>query len=528
MQSLENHFGSRLGYGEQIQNHRRPVFRSSGIFPVVKNKQYSSRIVFLGYWFLKRGIKEVGLLATLRNRSGNILTRNYSSIDTAKSFVIELSSMLHEINFSKSEFLGSIEFEIFSSRDMVYPYPAMVLNYYNQYFVTTVHTIERIYNDIEDLKENEDSKVPEAGFDIYSNEDIESFISAVNGSIQNNDLIIDYNVINHNSQSFSGNFSLGKIAPYETIHVKLNDHIPNLRKILDGKEGTISFTHNFEGIFPRFLAGNIQNSFPSVSFTHSYYDCTKCVKESDYWYRINEKYNDSSVSIPLFVNDNFFTDLVLYPNFSPSIFSISISFHDNMGNVIKEMPNFLEVNSNDQIFSKIKFKEIFKRYDIPSDTAKSAYITANWKDGRIPARLKFGLNVGISGKQSKLPCNICFASIAGNPNIETKPGSFHWGALLNIGNSVVAISNASPLKQYTRDANVTLTFFRESDSNFIERKITIPPFGQTIIETEKDSELKEFLQKKSGWVTIRADNPYVFGYYFDFHPSGSVAGDHVF
>ena len=43
----------------------------------------------------------------------------------------------------------------------------------------------------------------------------------------------------------------------------------------------------------------------------------------------------------------------------------------------------------------------------------------------------------------------------------------------------------------------------------------------------KDFKLNEFL-KTEGWVTIKANNPYVTGYYFNMNSSGSVSGDHFF
>ena len=51
---------------------------------------------------------------------------------------------------------------------MVFPYPALVLEYFNEKFNTCVHTLGRVYNDFEDINENEEFKVPETGFDIYN------------------------------------------------------------------------------------------------------------------------------------------------------------------------------------------------------------------------------------------------------------------------------------------------------------------------------------------------------------------------
>ena len=145
---------------------KKPILRSSAIFPVIHNEFYSSSIHFLGYWLLKRNIPEVTLIITLRNDIGNTLLRKTEIIDSAKAFSINLDEILQELNLKTSIFIGSIETEFHTTRDMVFPYPALVLEYKNEKFNTCVHTLGRIYNDFEDLKENSSTLVPETGFDI--------------------------------------------------------------------------------------------------------------------------------------------------------------------------------------------------------------------------------------------------------------------------------------------------------------------------------------------------------------------------
>jgi hypothetical protein len=41
-------------------------------------------------------------------------------------------------------------------------------------------------------------------------------------------------------------------------------------------------------------------------------------------------------------------------------------------------------------------------------------------------------------------------------------------------------------------------------------------------------ELKEFSFKNAIWVTVRADNPFVKAWYFEFNKSGIMGGDHSF
>jgi hypothetical protein len=523
LKSYNNHIVSTLEYGEISKFSRKPILRSSGIFPVIKNKNFSSRVLFMGYWLLKRNIPEVGIIITLRSNDGKILLRKLQTINSSKAFSIELNSLLNEINIT-SDFLGSIEIEFHTTRDMVFPYPALVLEYFGNDFSTCVHTMERIYNDFEDLNENEQFKVPESGFDIYCNHDLDSFIAFVNGPIKNQDGIVEYVITNSKSEKLTGSFHLSTINAYETKFIKLNEHISKLENFLENSSGSISLSHNFEGFYPRLLVGNIQKSFPSVSFTHSYYDCTSCNSESDFWSRLNDDFYDSSVYVPLFLTNNFFTELVIYPNFSPSDFYLQIVLYDKVGEKVHTLNDFMKIKSEESKLFKINFKKITDDLNLDKNLISSAHIITKFSNSKIPSRIKFGLNVGIEKSKSKLPCNICFNTKIGNPNIDSKPGSFHWAPVF-VKNSVITISNFSPKKNYTKDAIIELNFYRKEDSTTISKKIKLKPFSE--FRLILDNDIKNFL-KEDGWVTIKSDNPYIQGFYFVFHSSGSVAGDHFF
>ena len=525
MKSYYKHLKSVEEFGERKTIIKKPILRSSGVFPVIQNKHYSSRINFLGYWLLKRKIPEVSLTITLRDESGKVLLREIKIIDKVKAFSINLKKLLDKIKHN-SNFLGSIETEFNTTRDMVFPYPALVLEYYNKEFNTCVHTIGRIFNDFDDLQENEEFKVPETGFDIYESEDLCSFLSFVNGPIKNHEGVIKYTVTNSKSEKSHGSFKLGNINPFETKWIIFQEHVPDLQKFLDGKHGSISLTHNFEGFFPRFLVGNIQKSFPSISVTHSYYDCTTCKNKSDFWDRINEKHYDSSVYIPIFNEEKQFTDLMIYPNFSPSDFTLMIQIFEKDGEMVFEKEDFLEVKHANAKLIKIDFKELLKKNNLLKKFY-SGHIITNFKENKIPTRLKFGLNVGINDSKSKLPCNICFNTKMGNPVLESKPGSFHWAPISKNRNTVITLSNFSTIKKYQKDAKIELNFYRMADSNHISKNLFLKANSEKRIQINEDDDLKEFFSS-DGWITIKANNPYIQGYYFNMHESGSISGDHFF
>ena len=527
MKSYYQHLKSTKEFGEKEKLIKKPVLRSSAIFPVVQNSFYTSSIHFLGYWLLKRNISQVKLNLILRDVRGNILLKKIDSIDSAKAFAINLHSLLLEINYLENKnFIGSVEMEFHTTEDMVFPYPALVLEYHNDEFNTCVHTMGRIYNDEEDMDENNETLVPETGFDIHETNDLHSFLSFVNGRKENEDGYIKYVITNSKSEQFTGNFHLGKIDPFETKFLYLKNYIPNLCEILDSRPGSISLKHNFEGFYPRFLVGNIQESFPSVSFTHTYYDCNACINESDYWTRVNEKHFDSSIYVPIFQKNNQFTNVIIYPNMSPSNLVLKIDIYDDNSTKIYENSNFLTINSNEKKLSKINLNEIVSSLDLPQNSNLAAHVIANFKNNKIPTRIKFGLDVGTNGLNSKLPCNICFNMRMGNPLLENKPGSFHWAPVFNGRNTILTLGNFSTLKNYNSTANLELNFYRIEDSTSFTEKITLRPNSEKRISFN-DFELEEFV-KTEGWVTIKSDNPYIHGYYFNMNSSGAVAGDHVF
>lgn len=525
MKSYYNHLQSIKSEGETVAITQKPVFRSSAIFPVIHNQHQSSKVIFMGYWLLKRGITEIGLLYTLRSADGITLSRKYMMIDKPKAYSIQLAEFNEVLG---NDFTGSLELEIFSTRDLVFPYPAFVLVYFNENFSTAVHTVGRIYNDIEDLSSNEEYKVRESGFDIYANDGLLPFFAFTNGPLANMNPMITYEINNYKNEILKGEYRLEELKPFETRFVWLNK-IEGIVSFLGSKAGSIKFGHNFEGFFPRFLAGNFHSSDKSISVTHSYYDCSGLEDARSYWNRKGEEFNDSSVSIPLFIKDNYYTRLAVYPIFSPSDFTLSFKFYSANGEFIAELSDYIEVKSDLNKYDQIDFGEIIKKEKLNASNIATVNIICNWKDKqKIPTRVKFGLNVGSSNHNNTLPSNICFAPQLGNPNILKKQGTFRWAPFINVGNSIVSFTNSSFEKNYLRDANVNLSFHREQDDKIIERTLTVKPNGEAHIKMDSDKELMGFFGTGTGWVAAQADNPFLNGFYFDFSTSGAVAADHIF
>lgn len=526
MQSYSAMLGHRQQLGEPLPKDYRPTFRSSAIFPVIENAHVHSRVLFMGYWLLKRHIREIGMLVTLRSAAGEMLDRSYLRIDSPRAFNVDVPVILSRLNRPEANFTGSLELEIFSTVDLVFPYPAFVLNYYGDDFSTTVHSVGRIYNDVEDMMANQEYEVREAGFDIHATNSRRPFVAFTNGPMINPAVEFEYEAVNSDNEKLSGTIAHGPAKPFETCFLDFAESIPGLSAFLAGERGTINIGHNLKGLFPRFVVGNKDINANSVSITHSYYDSSPVGDSKAYWKRSDSRFIDSAIAIPVFAENGYSTQLVIYPIFSASEFSISLTYYRADGSVLGAYPEAAKVDEKRQQYQTLDLGALSRGVCPRGERPSTVRIECNWKNkDRIPTRVKFGLNVG---KSDNLPSNICFAPQLANPNILLKKGTFKWSPMLNMGVSEVVLTNSCPLIDYRDPAVVQLKFYREADDACLERTVTLPPFGSHRVSTAEDAELSRFLDGRTGWMTATSENPNIYGWYFDFAPSGATAADHIF
>jgi hypothetical protein len=503
----------------------KPVFRSSAIFPMITFPGVSARILFMGYWMLKRNIREIAAQINLRSKEGQLLYRSSLLIQEAKTYRIELSEQLKAAGLPPEEpFVGSLEIEFFSTANLVFPFPAVVVNYYGPAFSSVVHTAQRIYNDFDDLKNNSQTHVPEAGFNIYADEDHEPFFGIINGAEAVNQAEVSINFYNADNEILNHKITYPQLKPYETCFIYPCREI-DLHSFLKGKPGTAKIKFDIKWIFPRLMVGNIQHSLPAITITHSYYDCSEALTDSDYWRPAEPAWYPASLMVPITVEGPHFTTIYFYPIYSPASVIIDVEIYNEAGHLLGKKSNCLVLQPK---YQSIAFKEIFKELDLPISRDLAARVIARTEEGvRIPARIKLGLDLG--NDQSQMPCNICTNLQPFNPSLENKPTTFRWGPVLaERHRSTLWIMNSSPHVVYKREAEVNLTFYRESDTMTIKRTIQIPPHGFNTIHTEEDVELTEFFKASIGWFTAVSSNPYTSTYYFAEDPSGVIGGDHGF
>lgn len=506
----------------------KPVFRSSAIFPIIQKPGISTRVIFLGYWILKRQIKEIACVVTLRTEKGTIVSRRTFQITEAKTYNIEAAAELERAGIAVEDtFNGSIEVEFFSTVNLVFPYPAVAVNYYGPNFSSVVHTAQRIYNDFEDRGKNSQTAVPESGFNIYAEDDKEPFVSFINGSVELKDASIHFQFFNCDNEILKHKVYFETLLPYEIKIVYPSREI-DLKKFLKGKVGSAKATFSLEWIFPRLVVGNIQSSLPALTITHTYYDCSCATSDSDYWRPAEDGWHPASLMIPLTAKGSDFTNVYFYPIYSPSSFDVDIEIYTPQGKLLGAIQKTAHIVSPKDELIPIRLNDLCRDLGITPEKELAARIIAHpCALSRLPARIKLGLDVGKSS--TALPCNICTNLQPFNPALEAKQRSFKWAPLLSDHpDATVWIMNSTPRINYTKEAIVDVVFFRESDTQTLMRQYIIPAHGFIVIRTDVDAELRDFFEDKIGWFTANTTNPYTTTYYFSNSPAGVVGGDHGF
>lgn len=506
----------------------KPTVRSSAIFPVMNLPGITTRILFMGYWILKRNINAILAVVNLRSEKGDLIGRETFTITEPKTYRIELQDQLKKAGFlADTLFYGSLEIEFFSTVNLVFPYPAVVVNYYGPRFCTVVHTAQRIYNDFEDLNKNSQTIVPESGFNIYADQKREPFIGLINGAESVENCEIKFEFFNIEGKNLQGTLSLGTLSAYETRFIYPAREFP-LQDFLGNEAGTGKIYFQVNWIFPRLLVGNVEKQLPALSVTHSYYDTTGAGKKSDYWKPAEPGWHAAALMVPCAMKENHYTNIYFYPIYSPSQFAIDLELYSRDGKCVGKKEKALIVEAPFKNLYKIDLKQIASNLSIDLNKNYGARLIAKTLgESLLPARIKIGLDIGKDN--GEFPCNICTNLQPFNPELENKPTSFRWGPVLSDQeHSSVWLMNSSPKIEYNREAEIEVTFYREKDAQAFSKKMILPCNGFIILNPAEDKELNAFFENRIGWFTAVSTNPYTSTFYFAENSSGIVGGDHGF
>lgn len=523
MKSYKEHLSTTKSFGEVQSLDYRPTMRSSAAFPLLhKPKSLTSIYTFMGYWLRKRNIPLVTVLVTVRNRDGKKVNVQTIEVVDIKSFEISSSDLLND---PSKEFTGSVEIEIFSAVDMVFPYPAITFALKGVNGLTFVHTCGRIYNDYSDLNANSEQLVKETGFDLFIGNDYTPFFSFVNGPVAIENELIELEYIDQNDKRVTHSIKIENVPPYGLGWINLNLEKSNVLIDKLAKQ-CVKVKHNFKSFYPRFVAGNILRDFEDVSLTHSYYDTSSDNTKNAIWENPNvEDFEDSVISIP-FDTDFSSIELAIYPNFAKSPVTLSFELYTGSGQIIATKKSHIRVGTSNDKLEYINLIEMFSEHK--NSVTKGMVRLVCLGNGSVPARMKFGLNFCKPTNNTNLPSNICFNAQVPNNKIVHKPGTFHWCAIFDANSQKIYLHNSSFVKNGFSGAEIDIEVYRSIDSESLNWSIVLPYNGSIDILEDQAEAVDNFLNGNIGWVTFTCSSPFVTGYYITDEGKGVIGADHLY
>ena len=428
MKSLREVEKTRLD--SYMDAQKNSVHRSSLLVPVIPHSEVS--ISFLNHFLIKRNNPNVGLRITAIGEKGERLLTRLFPINESRVYTFRLQR-----DFCSTATSYLVEF--FSSSNIVIPFPAVMINHRGPRSYSTVHSFNRVLNDIFEDDEINTIQVEEGGIDIAQSPDSSTFFTVFAGQQELRGEV--------GLRFKNGAGVLTKQLPvtlprltHQTFFLK--DVFPEA----EHQQGVLLIQQPRQSMFyGRLLVGQAIAS-GDFSANHSYYDNSSV--EGEYW----DDAKPSHRTYPLVAGLS--TKLRIYPIQSPSLIEFTIEFKDELGVTLGKSAPF-HITSPGVDFLDIDTIDLQSALQIDADQAVAMTLTAQPLNGNTPMRINHQLVFGSSGLESSINVSMHNFNILHSTD---KPRT-SWGQLIhsNQFNSWLALANDGAM-----DSDVEVKIFSES------------------------------------------------------------------
>ena len=428
MKSLREVEKTRLD--SYMDAQKNSVHRSSLLVPVIPHSEVS--ISFLNHFLIKRNNPNVGLRITAIGEKGERLLTRLFPINESRVYTFHLQR-----DFCSTAISYLVEF--FSSSNIVIPFPAVMVNHRGPDSFSTVHSFNRVLNDIFEDDEINTIQVEEGGIDIAQSPDSSTFFTVFAGQQELRGEV--------GLRFKNGAGVLTKQLPvtlprltHQTFFLK--DVFPEA----EHQQGVLLIQQPRQSMFyGRLLVGQAIAS-GDFSANHSYYDNSSV--EGEYW----DDAKPSHRTYPLVAGLS--TKLRIYPIQSPSLIEFTIEFKDELGVTLGKSAPF-HITSPGVDFLDIDTIDLQSALQIDADQAVAMTLTAQPLNGNTPMRINHQLVFGSSGLESSINVSMHNFNILHSTD---KPRT-SWGQLIhsNQFNSWLALANDGAM-----DSDVEVKIFSES------------------------------------------------------------------
>lgn len=399
MKPLRDIEGTRRDYHADAQSDT--VHRSSLLAPRIAGADVD--VSFVNHFLLKRKHDNVACRLTAVGTDGRRVVSRTHQITEPRVYAFELSRLTDEE-------VANYVIEFFSPSNLFIPFPAAVVNHRNAHYLNSVHSYNRVLNDVFEDDSINAVQVREASIDVRVDEATDTFALFTAGP-----------------GGCRGAVEVTLRSPQGTREAKVPVDLPrlcnewvSLRALFGNHAPTngavLTLRQPRQPMFyGRMLAGLHSPADGAIAANHSFYDCSDV---EEYW----PDGRPSSRVYPIL--DGFRARIRLYPIFSPCRLLSAVDYFDAAGRRLKsvECPPLL---SPSQQHLDFPVSDALEREGI--DGAASFQYRAWPEDGGTPRRINHQIVYEAPDAKSALAASAAIS--LRNPNAFAPKGKtgLTWG-----------------------------------------------------------------------------------------------------
>jgi hypothetical protein len=287
---------------------RNSVHRSSLLAPAMDGA--ATEISFLNHFLIKRGYRHVACRVTGIDSAGKRIESRLYPVEEPRVYTLPLSDA-----FGEDARLFLIEF--FAAENLFIPFPAVMVNHRGDGFANTVHSYNRVLNDVfEDDEINRGPNPPESSIDVDRGDGVEGFFLFTSGMRPVRD-------------SLSLEYAAGNASESAELVVDMPRFTSRLFEYRDAGglaagvgDGEMKVHQPLQPMFYSRLFTGRRSADGAFTANHSYYD-NSAVPE--YWDNTSPGFR----SYPYFPGIG--SRVRMHPIMSPGELLIEIALHDRTG-----------------------------------------------------------------------------------------------------------------------------------------------------------------------------------------------------
>ena len=468
------------------------VFRASALFYAVSAPNVRTSVEFVNYWGIKRGLPEVGCVATVRDLAGRTVASRVVTIAEHRAYAVEVDELLDAAGAPRP-FEGSVEVEIFASRTMGFAYPAMLALYAGPDWQSIVHTYTRTLCAAsgDSAQQAADVQIAEeSNWVVRDGPEFESFFVLHNGPLPCPAGTAEIVAYDARGASRRAAVLLPERPPFAATRVVPGEHF-DLAGFLGGRPGWMIVTAPVRGALPRLLAGHRRRSDGALlGLTHSHHNSR----------RAQEFFEPSpAVDKPMFIAVPagavpWATRVVAFRTFAPDAYDVECRWYASDGSPAGRLRRALVEESDANGDAALVIDAA------GGDGAAVADITLTKRaPGRFPTRVHLGVEFA-SGSGLPAAFTTGFA-----PAIKPRYSTYWFPVLALRGcRDFVSVINTDNVHEPRGSCRLRVELYRKPDTATLRGELTLPANGSfSGLVRDVIPGAEAFLGNEVGWCVMR-------------------------